>query len=123
MDEILARIALFSGNSGVISSVQSNVKPTVKVPARKVTEDNHRIRTVNTESTGVGVLCFSKDRPFQLEQFLTSASSFIAVKRRQIKIVVLYSPGSFQSITCFTCVATFVGFAPSCPTFSEILPR
>ena len=117
MDEILARIALFSGSNSVIPSVQKSIKPAVKVSAKQENEDNRR-RTVNTESNGVGVLCFSKDRPFQLEQFLTSASSYIAFERRQIKIVVLYSPGSFQFITCFISAVIFVAIALSLAPFS-----
>ena len=121
MDEILARIALFSGSKSVIPSAQKTVKATEKLSARQITEDSHRSRRVNTESNGVGVLCFSKDRPFQLEQFLISSSSFIAVERRQIKVVVLYSPGSFQHTTRFFCAVTFVESAPLCTHLSTIL--
>ena len=45
-------------------------------------------------STEIGLLCFSKNRPFQLEQLLISIKSFIGTKENDITIIVLYSPGN-----------------------------
>lgn len=48
-----------------------------------------------TKSNGLGVFCFSKERPYQLHQLLLSIEACFDVY--PTKIVVLYCPGAYQN--------------------------
>ena len=95
MDGILGRIALFAGN-GVMKDSSAKAKlPTASlkhIPQYKYVENSAHV--TGTYPKDVGILCFSKDRPFQLEQFLISTTEFIDSGEHSTKIVVLYSPGT-----------------------------
>jgi hypothetical protein len=77
MDDIFAHIASFTAKT---------VLPAV--PIEKVSP--MRISILATPS--LGILCFSKDRPFQLEQFILSIKKYIQ-SAIPLQIVILYSPG------------------------------
>ena len=95
MDNILARIALFAGN-GVPVELGSQAKSSCVSlqQATRIDDVGHPANSVRTIPNEVGILCFSKDRPFQLEQFLISTEEFILSTKNSLKILVLFSPGT-----------------------------
>jgi hypothetical protein len=91
MDNILANILAFTegGKSSNVSFL--SVKPDVTTKFAKAGNI-----TVKTSDTVLGLICFSKERPFQLHQFLLSlAGSF---DQPPDKIMVIYKPGEFEDL-------------------------
>ena len=98
MDDILSRIASFARNVPPVQTASS----ATKCPARtdfietimspRISPDSLKER-VSVHYTKAALLCFSKDRPYQLEQFLISANLFLSPDESALKIFVLYSPG------------------------------
>jgi hypothetical protein len=98
MDDILSRIASFARNVPPVQTASS----ATKCPARtdfietivspRISPDRLK-EGVSVHYTNAALLCFSKDRPYQLEQFLISAELFLSSDKSALKIFVLYSPG------------------------------
>lgn len=89
MDDILSRIASYAG-----------VQQQVLLPAVPISVEN-KVETTGTDIVGhqkssikIGLLCFSKNRPFQLEQLLLSIKRFLRPRKDDITIIILYSPGN-----------------------------
>lgn len=101
----MARIALFAGSNLPLDASAHRKKvvlPSAPVKSTSLKESSH---TSSGHSTGnvvgekpkdVVILCFSKDRPFQLEQFLISKKRHVENAGSQVKIIVLFSPGNYQ---------------------------
>jgi hypothetical protein len=91
MDDILLRIASFAGNQ----EPQAKTAATEKDLDIKKESYGHLKTCCNVTSSNetLGILCFSKDRPFQLEQFLISTEKFVQSTANTVKIIVLFSPG------------------------------
>jgi hypothetical protein len=98
MDDILFRIASFTGVSEntqhqkLLSTLSTSVVN--KVGANGTDLVGHQKKRFTAVSTKIGLLCFSKDRPFQLEQLLISSKHFLKARKDDITIIVLYSPGN-----------------------------
>jgi hypothetical protein len=97
MDDILSRIASFTGVSEnpqqqkLFATLSTSVIN--KVGANGTDLVGHQKRLIAV-SVKIGLLCFSKDRPFQLEQLLISSKRFLKAGMDDITIIVLYSPGN-----------------------------
>jgi hypothetical protein len=84
MDSILANILAFSGKKENVNAIKG---PTISKESKKVPQ------VESLPSKNLAVLCFSKDRPYQLHQLLLSIARFVP----DIKdICVLYVPGVYQ---------------------------
>jgi hypothetical protein len=106
MDDILSRIASFARNVPAVQTVSSAAKcptPTDLIEAivsPRISPDRLKER-VSVHNTKAALLCFSKDRPYQLEQFLISAKLFLSPDKSALKIFVLYSPGRLSTLPSF----------------------
>lgn len=94
MDAILARIAMFAGDAKPLKVSEAHSAPQISLTSTKSSNDDEYFeRSGGAPSKEVGILCFSKDRPFQLEQFLTSTEKFVQSTEATASLIVLYSPG------------------------------
>jgi hypothetical protein len=90
MNDIFAHIASFTAKT------VPPIIPIVKVvPPEKI----------NYATNSLGILCFSKDRPFQLEQFILSLKKYVQ-SAIPLQIVILYSPGLLYSSIDLFCLLT-----------------
>jgi hypothetical protein len=85
MDDIFAHIASFTAKT---------VLPAISF---------EKVSPINLSTSSLGILCFSKDRPFQLEQFILSIKKYIK-SAVPLQIVILYSPGSLFDNVDLMCV-------------------
>jgi hypothetical protein len=81
MDKILANIAAFSN-----SNQQKNVQP----PEKTISE----MKPKSGPATKTAVVCFSKERPYQLHQFLLSLEKFAQSSIDSVN--VLYLPCAYE---------------------------
>lgn len=103
MDDILSRIASFARNSPPVQTTSAATKnpASPKFIETAVCQQNSpdRLQTaVSAHFSKSVLLCFSKDRPYQLEQYLISSKTFLSLDKIALKIFVLYSPGKFPSL-------------------------
>jgi hypothetical protein len=85
MDKILANIAAFSN-----SSQQNNVQP----PEKTVSQMKPITSAKSIPATKTAVVCFSKERPYQLHQFLLSLEKF--AQSSIDSVTVLYLPCAYE---------------------------
>jgi hypothetical protein len=92
MDKILANIAAFSN-----SNQQKNVQP----PQKTVSQMKPITKSISATKTAV--VCFSKERPYQLHQFLLSLEKF--AQSSTDSVTVLYLPCTYEEeySTVFRC--------------------
>lgn len=69
MDDILSKIASFN------ASTSSSLTPSTSAPAPSLLDEGG---LALDEEIKVGLICFSKDRPYQLEQLLISIHKFLS---------------------------------------------
>ena len=103
MDDILSRIASFARNPPLVQTVSAATKCPASSNFIKTTicqENNpNRLQTAaSSHFSKSALLCFSKDRPYQLEQFLISSKTFLSLDKIALQIFVLYSPGRFPPL-------------------------
>lgn len=109
MDDILSRIASFARNVPPVQTASSAAKCPTRtdliqaIVSPRISPDCLKER-VNVQYTKAAVLCFSKDRPYQLEQFLISAKLFLSPDQSALKIFVLYSPGRLSHPVAYSSV-------------------
>ena len=112
MEDILSRIAAFARDAAPATPPVQTTSTTTKCPTSTdfVKTAVVELSSLDCLQTRVSVksalLCFSKDRPFQLEQFLISSKSFLSLGENASKIFVLYSPGRY-----FPPIATSMQFS------------
>ena len=95
----MARIALFAGNGvPAVSGFQVKSSLVSLEQAPRIYDVVDSENSVESHPNEVGILCFSKDRPFQLEQFLISTEEFLLSAENTLRILVLFSPGTQQMI-------------------------
>ena len=95
----MARIALFAGNGvPAVSGFQVKSSLVSLEQAPRIYDVVDSENSVESHPYEVGILCFSKDRPFQLEQFLISTEEFLLSAENTLRILVLFSPGTQQMI-------------------------
>jgi hypothetical protein len=92
MENILANILAFTEGGKTTKDLNlSKVRPDA---AKSATTKS--ILVTKTSDAVLGIICFSKERPFQLHQFLLSlAYSF---DKPADKIMVIYVPGQFENL-------------------------
>lgn len=103
MDDILSRIASFARNPPPVRTTAAATKCPASSTFIETTicQGNNPDRPQTAASSHFSksaLLCFSKDRPYQLEQFLISSKMFLSLDKIALKIFVLYSPGRFPPL-------------------------
>lgn len=103
MDDILSRIASFARNVPPVQTAPTRTDLIEAIVSPRISPDRLKER-VNVHNTKAALLCFSKDRPYQLEQFLISAKLFLSPDESALKIFVLYSPGRLAPLVAYSSV-------------------
>lgn len=91
MDAILANIMAFTANGS-----EGNIKNKEMTVAQRNTAPHKAISLLQMADVSLGVICFSKERPFQLHQFLCSLEVYC--QPYADIVMVLYHPGAYSSL-------------------------
>ena len=91
MDNVFALISEYVGPCDRTSAEPYRHNRTTVTAVSKTSRSDEELR--NDQVLGVSVMCFSKDRPYQLCQLLLSLKQMVAPVPDLI--VVLYAPGEY----------------------------
>lgn len=91
MDAVLANIMAFTADSN--TGINNNNEVGVSQRNTTLYKTTPQLKAANIS---LGVICFSKDRPFQLHQFLCSLEYYC--QPYPDIVMVLYHPGTYDSL-------------------------